>query len=134
MRTSGALTPPAPRFAARLPRCACPGGCLPRRNPRPVAHGIGLSLVASVWLAHMLRKRLSRMEALAYSLILGGAAGNLADRIWRGQVVDFLELHWTQLHWPAFNLADVAISSGAYLLLLAVVMNRAPSVTECLSG
>ncbi|CAJ0803933.1 MAG: lipoprotein signal peptidase [Ralstonia sp.] len=95
---------------------------------------MGLSLVVSVWLAHVLRKRLSNMEALAYSLILGGAAGNLADRIWRGQVVDFLDLHWMQLHWPAFNLADVAITTGAGCLMLAVLMQRQGTTAKSLSG
>ena len=95
---------------------------------------IGLGLAASAWLAHTLRKRLSRMEALAYSLILGGAAGNLTDRVWRGQVVDFLDLHWMQLHWPAFNLADMAISAGAASLMLAVLTQRHGITAKTLSG
>lgn len=95
---------------------------------------ISLSLTVSVWLVHMLRKRLPRMETLAYSLILGGAAGNLADRIWRGQVVDFLDLHWMQFHWPAFNLADTAISAGAASLMLAVLTQRHGTTTNSLSG
>lgn len=95
---------------------------------------IGLSLTVSVWLVHMLRKRLPRMEVLAYSLILGGAAGNLADRIWRGQVVDFLDLHWMQFHWPAFNLADTAISAGAASLMLVVLTQRHGTTANSLSG
>lgn len=79
---------------------------------------IVLGSAASVWLVHMLKRQLPRLEALGYSLILGGALGNVADRLWRGQVVDFLDLYWQHSHWPAFNMADVAITTGAFLLIL----------------
>ncbi len=79
---------------------------------------ITLGLTVSAWLVHMLRQRLNRLEAVGYSLILGGALGNVADRVLRGQVVDFLDFHWLHAHWPAFNLADVAITSGAVLLIV----------------
>lgn len=59
-----------------------------------------------------------RLDAVGYSLLLGGALGNVLDRVLRGQVVDFLDFHWRHAHWPAFNLADVAITSGAVLLIL----------------
>jgi signal peptidase II len=51
-------------------------------------------------------------------LILGGAVGNGIDRLWLGQVIDFLDFHWNTYHWPAFNLADSAICVGVGLLLL----------------
>ena len=59
------------------------------------------------------------LERLAFSAIIGGAAGNLADRIWRGRVTDFIDVHVAGLHWPAFNLADTAISLGVMTLLWA---------------
>ena len=54
-------------------------------------------------------------------LILGGAVGNLIDRARLGYVVDFLDVHWHQHHWPAFNLADIGISVGVFLLLLDMI-------------
>ena len=62
------------------------------------------------------------LHALAFSLLLGGAAGNLMDRIWMGQVIDFLDFHWYDHHWPAFNFADSAICGGIGLILLNMVM------------
>jgi signal peptidase II len=79
---------------------------------------ITLGLVVSAWLGRMLCQQRPRLEAMGYSLILGGALGNVADRMLRGQVVDFLDFHWRLAHWPAFNLADVAITSGAALLIM----------------
>ena len=79
---------------------------------------ITLGLVVSVWLGRILRQQLPPLEAVGYSLILGGALGNVADRVFRGQVVDFLDFHWRLAHWPAFNFADVAITSGAALLIV----------------
>ena len=55
---------------------------------------------------------------IALSLILGGAAGNLIDRIARGRVVDFLDFYFREYHWPAFNIADSAIVVGAGLLII----------------
>lgn len=51
-------------------------------------------------------------------LILGGAIGNGIDRLWLGQVIDFLDVHWYNYHWPAFNVADSAICIGVGLLLV----------------
>src|SRR3546814_14499786 len=56
-------------------------------------------------------------EAIAYSLILGGAMGNLIDRVFRGYVVDSFDFYWRDWHWPAFNLADIAIVFGALLFV-----------------
>ncbi len=55
---------------------------------------------------------------LGLGLILGGAVGNLIDRIRFGYVVDFLDLHWRHRHWPAFNVADIGLTVGIALLLL----------------
>lgn len=62
------------------------------------------------------------LHALAFSLLLGGAAGNMVDRLWMGQVIDFLDFHWHDYHWPAFNFADAAICGGIGLILFNMVM------------
>ena len=85
-----------------------------------------LALSVSAWLVWALRRRLPRFEAVGYCLILGGALGNVLDRILRGAVVDFLDFHWHGIHWPAFNLADVAISSGAVCLIVASIFQVRP--------
>jgi len=80
---------------------------------------IGISLVATLgilWYAR--RTKGQRLIHLALGLILSGALGNLIDRIRFGEVIDFLDLHWYQYHWPAFNIADSAICVGVALLLL----------------
>ncbi|MEK6814855.1 MAG: signal peptidase II [Nitrospirota bacterium] len=59
-----------------------------------------------------------RLVPISLGLILGGAAGNLVDRLRTGRVVDFVDLHWGGWHWPAFNVADSAITIGVALLLL----------------
>jgi len=67
----------------------------------------------------LLRKHAGEtLFALALSLILGGALGNLIDRIAYGYVVDFLAFHWDEHYFPAFNIADSAITVGATLLIL----------------
>ena len=59
------------------------------------------------------------------SLILGGAMGNLYDRIFRGgSVVDFIDVHWFQLHWPAFNVADSSITCGVFLLVIDTFISK----------
>lgn len=84
---------------------------------------IGLSLAALVIVAGILRNasRLDRPTALGLSLILGGALGNVFDRIVSGAVTDFLDFYIGDLHWPAFNLADSAIVVGSGLLLISLL-------------
>ncbi len=78
-----------------------------------------IAVAASVWIVVLLRKHAAQtMFALALSLVLGGALGNLIDRIAYGYVVDFLSFHWGEHYFPAFNLADSAITCGAFLLIL----------------
>jgi signal peptidase II len=62
-----------------------------------------------------------RLPALALALILGGAIGNLCDRIRLGQVVDFIDVHWHAFKWPAFNVADAAITIGVSLLAIEML-------------
>jgi len=76
------------------------------------------SAVLSGWLVAMLRRHASeRLLPLSLSLILGGALGNVIDRLRLGAVVDFLDFHAAGWHWPAFNVADSAITVGVALML-----------------
>lgn len=79
---------------------------------------LAIAGAASVWLTFMLARPRPTGEALAFSLILGGAVGNAVDRGARGQVIDYLDFHLWGWHWPAFNVADVAIVIGAALMVL----------------
>ena len=63
-------------------------------------------------------------EAVGIGLVIGGALGNVADRLRQGAVTDWLDLHYAGWHWPTFNLADVAIVSGVTLLLFAPLLQR----------
>ena len=83
---------------------------------------IGLALAICGFIVHWLRDvpRGARRLPLALSLILGGAAGNVVDRVRIGAVVDFIDFHVGDWHWPAFNVADSAICVGAALLVLGV--------------
>ena len=80
--------------------------------------GVAL-LIISALVAWIWRTR-SATTAVAASLLVGGAAGNLLDRLRFGAVTDFIDLHWDDAHWPTFNLADAAIVCGVGLLLLTV--------------
>src|SRR5688500_12458799 len=78
-----------------------------------------VSIGASTLIIYLLRKHAAeRLFCIALSLILGGALGNLWDRVTLGHVVDFLDFHVAGYHWPAFNVADSAISVGAVLLVI----------------
>jgi len=84
-----------------------------------------IAIVASVWIIWLLRKHQHQMLfALALSMILGGALGNLIDRVAYGYVVDFLDFHWNAYHFAAFNLADSAITCGAILLIIEGFMEK----------
>ena len=61
---------------------------------------------------------------VALSCILGGAAGNLTDRLLHSSVIDFIDVYWRSYHWPAFNVADSAITIGAVLLALDLLLPR----------
>ena len=75
-----------------------------------------VSAVIIVWISRLSKTRW--IESLALALILGGALGNLYDRLVLGYVVDFLDFHWSGSHFPAFNVADSGITIGAILLIL----------------
>ncbi len=79
---------------------------------------IAVMLAISAAVTWWLYKTDRFLSALAYGLILGGALGNICDRLWHGAVFDFLYFHLAGYGWPAFNLADSAIVCGVGLLLL----------------
>ncbi len=75
-----------------------------------------VTLVLIVWLLRL--PATDKLTAAALGLIIGGAVGNLIDRINNGYVVDFIDVYYRDWHWPAFNLADSAITGGVILLLI----------------
>lgn len=91
-----------------------------------LAAGAAGVIVLLVWLLVTGRAGSTRSQ-VALSLILGGAAGNLADRLLHGGVIDFVDVHWRNYHWPAFNVADSAITIGALLLAVDLIFPRRSS-------
>ena len=88
-----------------------------------------LSLVALAILSVIAARLLptgGAWTALSLGLVFGGAAGNLIDRVRFGAVVDFLDFYWRGYHWPAFNVADSAITVGVALLALRMMLTPAP--------
>jgi len=87
---------------------------------------LAVTVVASAAVVSYLRRTPAdqRWRVAALGAVLGGAVGNLLDRVRYGEVVDFLDLHWGELHWPAFNVADAAITVGVAIVLLASVERR----------
>jgi signal peptidase II len=76
---------------------------------------IVVSIVLTVWMKRL--KANAKLEAISLALILGGAIGNVIDRVAHGYVIDFLDVYVGNYHWPAFNIADSAICVGAVLLI-----------------
>lgn len=84
-----------------------------------------IAIIASGWIVWLLRRHShQKLFCFALALILGGALGNLIDRIAYGYVVDFLDFYWDTYHFPAFNLADSAITCGAALMLWESFTNK----------
>lgn len=79
------------------------------------ALALTVSVVITIWLARL--KKHETLLAVALSLVLGGAVGNLIDRLLYGYVIDFLDVYYQEWHWPAFNIADSAITIGVMLML-----------------
>ena len=84
--------------------------------------GTMVSVGLIVWLWRL--KPADQRLAAALALILGGAAGNLIDRAWLGQVIDFIQLYYDRWYWPAFNVADSAITVGAALLVVDSLLSK----------
>ena len=83
----------------------------------------GIGVVATIFIIWMLRSHSGqKLFAFALACILGGAVGNVVDRVLHGYVVDFLDFHWSGMHFPAFNVADSGITIGAACLILDEIL------------
>lgn len=91
------------------------------RNPFFIA--ISATAIVLIVIYHTRFAHQHRLASFALALVLGGAAGNLVDRLRYGVVVDFLDVHLHHLHWPVFNVADSAISVGVGLMLLEMLLD-----------
>ena len=87
-----------------------------------------VSIVLSVWLFRMTRAE--KWLSLSIALILGGAVGNLIDRMFYGYVVDFIQVHWNESYFPSFNIADAAISCGTAILLFLTFFEKNPEAAN----
>lgn len=84
---------------------------------------VGLGIAASIFIVWMLKTHPGEtLFCLAVSLILGGALGNVIDRLVHGYVVDFIQVHWRGWYFPSFNVADSAITVGAATLILDEIL------------
>ena len=90
------------------------------RNPFFILISVGAAVLIVAYRSRYLRE--NRLASVSLALILGGAIGNLIDRLRYGVVVDFLDAHIYQYHWPIFNVADSAISVGVTLLLIEMLL------------
>ena len=90
---------------------------------------VGVSVMLVVWLRKV-RLTTEPILAIALALVLSGAVGNVIDRIEHGYVVDFIHVHWQQAYFPAFNIADSAVTVGVILMFLASVFARKPEVSD----
>lgn len=81
-----------------------------------------MSIILGVWLVRLSKQAI--LQALGLSLILGGALGNLYDRLVLGHVIDFIDIFYKNYHWPAFNLADSAICAGTLCLVFDVCFSK----------
>ncbi|MGH8475849.1 MAG: signal peptidase II [Methylococcales bacterium] len=87
-----------------------------------IALSSAVSVVIAIWLYRL--PRTAVWESTGLSLVLGGAMGNLIDRVIYGYVIDFLDVYYKVWHWPAFNIADSGITVGVCILLLDSFRNR----------
>lgn len=85
-----------------------------------------MSVVLLVWMLRAPLEGVKQLTGLAF--ILGGALGNLVDRVWHGHVIDFIDLYYKNHHWPAFNVADAAICFG--VIILAASWSQGDYVTN----
>lgn len=85
------------------------------------AFSLVMSIVLSAWILRSTSR--VRLQYLALSLILGGAVGNLIDRLRLGYVIDFIDVYYKNHHWPVFNIADSAICLGAFFIFVDLCKN-----------
>ena len=94
-----------------------------------------VSMAALAVIATLVRKTSDRLPLIAFSLIGGGAVGNLIDRLRFGEVVDFIEWYYGSFHWPTFNIADSAITVGVTLLAIDMLFpGKQPAAEEAGDG
>jgi signal peptidase II len=86
-----------------------------------------MTLVLTVWLLRLPVR--DRLTAVSLALIVGGAVGNLIDRVLTGRVVDFIDVYYGTWHWPAFNIADSAISLGV-VIMVVLAFRKEPEAEE----
>ena len=98
-----------------------------------IALALCVSVVLMMWLRRI-RTPEQTVLAIGLSLVLGGALGNVIDRVWHGHVIDFIFFHWGNRYFPAFNLADSAISVGAACLLWDAFMENKRSDRRTADG
>lgn len=89
---------------------------------------VGIAGFMTAWISRL--PPTQRWMACALALVIGGALGNLWDRVTLGYVVDFLDFYWGDWHFPAFNLADSAITVGAVMLIIDMLRNPAPEAAS----
>ena len=90
----------------------------------------GASLIAAIFVVYLFFKDPHPFARFSLSLIIGGALGNITDRIFKGYVVDFIDLHFGAKHWPAFNLADIVITIGTLLLVFHLLRGERKYVSD----
>jgi len=86
--------------------------------------GLAIIVIAAIAYAYGKVGKKDNWTRIAYICIAGGACGNLIDRIRLGEVVDFIDVYAGKWHWPAFNVADAALSTGAVMLLVSLLRKR----------
>jgi signal peptidase II len=91
---------------------------------RYIFMAVAVAVVAAIAYAYSKTGRKDYWTRTSYVCIAGGAVGNLIDRVRLGEVIDFLDLYAGRYHWPAFNVADAAISTGAVMLLVSLIKER----------
>jgi len=94
-------------------------GFLPARSLMGVVALVTLTIIIVTFLLVWMIKSEHRLERSAIGAVIGGAIGNLVDRVRQGAVTDFIDLHYAGWHWPTFNLADVGIVGGTAVLITA---------------
>ena len=89
---------------------------------------IGVACIAAglVFYLHVRTPAKHKVLTIGFAFIFGGAAGNLIDRVWHGKVIDFVDLYIGRYHWPAFNVADAAISIGMVIFAYYLLVKKIP--------
>jgi len=91
---------------------------------------VAVTVIAVVVIIALILKSHERLLVIAFSLIAGGAVGNVIDRIRYGEVVDFVQWYVKSYYWPSFNVADSAISIGVGLLIVEMLLSKKPVLKE----